>query len=227
MANPQTQGNPSEPPKKQSKNLLSMDIKDIKSIQLSNLVPQKQAVDKTSMNLYIKPKDGNSLSVVLPTLIIVIVIVALFAKFAVIDRLIALSKLQDEESAVRSQLSVLQTEMEDYEQVRSDYRRYSGKYLDDEARGYVDRIEIIELLDRVVGNLGMVSSIDIKGNTVSVRLTAYSLSDIAVMRANLEAEELVGKISVKTADRASQTYTALSVSSSFVFTVNIPVEEGA
>lgn len=224
MANPQTQGNPSEPPKKQSKSLLSMDIH---SIQFSNLVPQKQAVDKTSMNLYTKPKDGNSLSVVLPTMIIVIVFVALFAKFAVIDRLVALSRLQDEESMISSQLSVLQAEMTDYEQVRSDYRRYSGKYLDDEARGYVDRIEIIELLDRVVGNLGMVSSIDIKGNTVSVRLTAYSLSDIAVMRANLEAEELVGKISVKTADRASQTYTALSVSSSFVFTVKIPVEEGA
>ena len=224
MANQQTQGNPSEPPKKQSKSLLTMDIK---SIQFSNLVPQKQAVDKTSMNLYIKPKDGNSLSVVLPTMIIVFVIVALFAKFAVIDRLVALSKLQDEETAINSQLSILQTEMTDYEQVRSDYRRYSGKYLDDEARGYVDRIEIIELLDRVVGNLGMVSSIDIKGNTVSVKLTASSLSDIAVMRANLEAEEIVGKISVKTADRASQTYTPLSVSSSFVFTVNIPVEEGA
>ena len=224
MNQQQTPGSSSEAPKTRSKNLFSQDIK---SIQLSNIIPQKQAIEKTSMNLYIREKDGNSLSIVLPTLIVIIVVVGLFAKFAVFDRLSALHELQNEESRLSAQLAEMNASLADYDQVRSDYRRYSGKYLDDAARSYVDRLEIFALLDRVVSENGTVSSIDITGNTVSVKLTASSLAEIAAMRSRLEAEPYVSSISVKTADRGASNSTQLPVTSALVFTVSIPEEEGA
>ena len=224
MDNTNPQGGAPETPEKKpqkKKNFLQQDF------HFSDMIPQKQAVDKTTMNLFIKEKNGNSLSVVIPTLIIVGVLVALFTKFAVIDRINDLLELQRQESELSARVSAMNDSLSDYDQVRSDYRHYSGHHLDADALSQVDRLEIIHLLERVVGGLGTISSIDIQGNTVSVRLTAPTLAHIARMRAILEAEEYVTKITVRTADRSSAYFSSPNaVTSSFVFTVSLPKEEG-
>ena len=160
-----------------------------------SMYPQKR-----SMNLYVREKSVNSPSTVIATAIVLAVLITLFTRVGVLDRL---DKVRDLRSSVRdtqAQLDLLQEELSDFDEVTEKYQRYTDRYLTDEEAGLVDRGEIISIVEKNVMKVGQCPSITIRGNAVSLVVQVSSLDEVATIREKLEACENVKDVTVYTAD---------------------------
>jgi hypothetical protein len=80
---------------------------------------------KKTMNLYQIEITDNSWQRVIPFAILIIVIVFAFTKFGVFQRISQLNKLSGQVSKARVQLEQLNKSIEDYDDVKAEYIRYT------------------------------------------------------------------------------------------------------
>ena len=155
---------------------------------------------KKSMNLYQVEITDNSWQRVIPYAIVIIVIVVAFIKLGVFQRISQLNKLREQVSQAQIQLDEINKSIEDYDDVKADYIRYSDHYMLDEEGKLVDRMRIIDLIGDNVYNIGDIKSYTIAGNTVSLEVIVNTLDDVRVIGKQLEAVDWVG-IFVNTATK--------------------------
>ena len=72
---------------------------------------------KRNINLYVREKDGNSIQVVLPLAVFLIIVVFAVYRLGVVDRLAKLAQLQQQNSALKTQLEQLDEKIADYDEV--------------------------------------------------------------------------------------------------------------
>ncbi|NLK01778.1 MAG: hypothetical protein GX314_01760 [Clostridiaceae bacterium] len=156
---------------------------------------------KKSMNLYQVEITDNSWQRVIPYAIVIIVIVVAFIKLGVFQRISQLNKLREQVSQAQIQLDEINKSIEDYDDVKADYIRYSDHYMLDEGGKLVDRMRIIDLIGDNVYNIGDIKSYTIDGNTVSLEVIVNTLDDVRVIGKQLEAVDWVGNITVNTATK--------------------------
>ena len=71
----------------------------------------------------------NSWQRVIPYALLIIVIVAAFAQFGVFQRISQLNKLSEQVSKAQIQLEKLNKSIEDYDDVKTEYIRYTDDYM--------------------------------------------------------------------------------------------------
>ncbi len=174
---------------------------------------------KKSMNLYQVEITDNSWQRVIPYAILIIVIVAAFTKLGVFQRISQLNKLSEQVSKAQSQLGEFNKSIEDYDDVKTDYIRYTDYYMLEEEGTLVDRIRIIDLIGNNVYNIGDIKSYAIAGNTVSLEIIVDTLDDVRVIGKQLEAVDWVGNITVNTATKTISATGWDKVVASIVFDV--------
>lgn len=156
---------------------------------------------KTEMNLYFPVRDGNSPEIVIPAAILLALIVALFTKFCVLDRLEKVRLAQRELDTLQIRLSELDEQLETFEQTREDYYRYTRAYMTEGDAQTVDRLEIIAMLERNVPAYADYDTVTISGNSVVLKLYSAALDNVAVLQRVLEKDELVSSVTVYNADK--------------------------
>ncbi len=171
------------------------------------------------MNLYQVEITDNSWQRVIPYAILIIVIVAAFTKLGVFQRISQLNKLSEQVSKAQSQLGEFNKSIEDYDDVKTDYIRYTDYYMLEEEGTLVDRIRIIDLIGNNVYNIGDIKSYAIAGNTVSLEIIVDTLDDVRVIGKQLEAVDWVGNITVNTATKTISATGWDKVVASIVFDV--------
>ena len=153
-------------------------------------------VVKTTMNLYMKEKSELSPSRWLPAVLVIVILAALFGKFAVADRF---ARLRAAESALiqrQTQLEQLQQSYADYDEVAEQYGQYTYRGFD---RTIADRQEILDLLERDIIPYSQTRSVSVTGNVFSTTVTGLTLDQVSTMMAKLEANPLVESVTVSTA----------------------------
>ncbi len=168
------------------------------------------------MNLYQKVIDDNSWEKVIPSAIIIAIMIFLIVKFGVFGRITYLASINGQLSRAEAQLEQLQEQIEGYDELKSKYIRYTDDFKKDEEGSLVDRVDIIRLIEQKTSGIGEVSSVDIKGNTVSLKVSVSVLDDVRKIRKQLEAVDWVANVKVFTANRDS-TETGDKVTASIVF----------
>ena len=156
---------------------------------------------KREMNLYTPRRTGNSLSLVIPAALLMAVLVGLFTRFAVLDRLRRLYESERELGEMQARLATAAAELGEYEQVREDYYRRTDAYLSESDAALVDRLDILALLEARLPAYAEMGSVSITDNSAVLRLYAASLDDIAALQRSLEAEELVKEVTVYNAGK--------------------------
>lgn len=156
---------------------------------------------KKTMNLYQVEITDNSWQRVLPYALLIIVIVVAFTRFGVFQRMSQLNKLREQVSEAQIQLQELNKTLEDYDDVKTEYVRYTDDYMLDDEGKLVDRMRIIRLMDNNVSNIGEIKRYTIVGNTVSLEVIVDTLDDVRMIRKQLEAVDWVGNITVNTATK--------------------------
>lgn len=159
--------------------------------------PRKKTTPaKTSMNLYIKEKSALSPSRWLPAVLIIVILAALFGKFAVADRFARLREAESALAARQNELAQLQQTYADYDEVEEQYSQYTYRGFD---RTIADRQEILDLLERDIIPYSQTRSVSVTGNVFSTTVTGLTLDQVSTMMAKLEADPLVDTVTVSTA----------------------------
>lgn len=160
--------------------------------------------DKRSLNLAIREHTANSPSRILPVAAVLAVLILLFAKFAVADRLLAVARAQAEVADLRQQLEALNTQNTDYDTVLSEYALYSSGWMSDEELWLVDRRTVFSLLEGSVLPSANLRSLTMSENSLSLDLTGLSLRDASEIVSRLKAREDVLNVNVYTAGSAGE-----------------------
>ncbi len=146
---------------------------------------------KKTLNLIVPISRQNKLSTVLPTALIIAICIALFTKFAVIDRLNKVSKREAEVNALQTQVDAANEQLKDYDQVRNDYYRYTTYFMTESEISIVDRIELLNLLKTAAGSSVELKNIAVVNNRVSFTVSASDLKTISNFVDTLNKSSLV------------------------------------
>lgn len=157
------------------------------------------------MNLCVREKTDNSLSRVLPLAIILAILVAVFCKFAVIDRLTALSEARSKYETAARELNEAKAQVADFKEVQEQYVRYTSNFKSDEEKALADRKAALDLIQNAAKDLAEVKTVNIIGNTAVLQIRTGTLEDVRTLCTRLEANEGVISITVNRADKSETT----------------------
>lgn len=157
---------------------------------------QKGAPTKRTMNLYFKPDRTTRPATVALYVLFVLVVLLGLGKVLVYDLWAEVDRARTALSAAEAQVAAEMAELAGYDEVRERYQRYSAT---DEERELIDRMEVLDLLDRAVGSAGELSSVGMSGRMVQVQFSAVTLAQTADIVKSLEASDIVESTTVNTA----------------------------
>lgn len=161
--------------------------------------PVRRLPTKRTINLAAVGEKPLNMLVAIPSIILIILAAALVSKFAVVDRLMAVSKAQAEVATLQSYLDAGYDAIVGYGDLVEEYAHYTLSGMTEEELQTVDRTEIISMLQRVVLEKAEVGNWTITGNRVDLPITGTTLQKINMIVQELEAEELVDFCTVSTA----------------------------
>ncbi len=181
---------------------------------------------KTTLNLLVRKRTKNWAAKLVLFVILALLVLAFAAKFGVYDFLIKKQEAQQEVDALNGTLAITSAGMDDYDQVMEELNRLSSDYLNAEELQLVNRMELLNVLDRCIGSYGVISSVGVSGNTASISCTIPDLSMISRMISTLTREPLVQEVTVSSASGGDNTQEDSNLSVSVTIKMANPSEEG-
>ena len=161
----------------------------------------KSIPTKRTLNLVIKEKSEFRPELLLPAVLIVLVIAAVFGKFAVLDRYAALAEAEDLLAQDRHHLEELRASYADFDEVQAEYNRYTYTDFDRTIR---DRQDVLDLLEKYVFPVSGTQQLRITDNSVSLTLTGMTLEEVATLSEKLKADTRVDNVIINTTSYAAQ-----------------------
>ena len=142
----------------------------------------------------------------IPLLIVVIAAAVLLAKFAVIDRLNALADERAEAARLRQEIADGYRKIDSYGELTEQYAHYTFSDMTEEELTRASRLEVVDLISRVVLPSADISAWEVKGNELTLTLTGNTLQEINLIAQSLEKEEIVDFCTVTTAATRDNQY---------------------
>ena len=164
-----------------------------------NFSKKKVYPSKQYLNLAVKEKNGIDAKIAIPAIIAVLVLVGLFAKFAVLDRFAKVDAAQTELNNLNVERSIINAKLEDYDATVEEYKKYSVSWMDDVEKALVLKTDMIDLINSEILKNSETRSISISGNTISAQLVGLSLTDTSALIDRLYSRPDVKDVQVYTA----------------------------
>lgn len=162
---------------------------------------------KRSINLATVGEKPIDLKVAIPAIVLIILLAALLGKFAVVDRLLAVSRAQAEVSALQADLDASYAAMKGQDDLSDLYAHYTYSGMTQEEIQRTDRVKVLQLLQKVVIPQAEVKNWSVSGNLLTINLMHSSLQEVNLLAQQLNEHELVDYCTVTTAatnrDRSS------------------------
>lgn len=166
---------------------------------------------KTSINLVDTEQARGNLVVQLALFAIALVLIGIFAKFAVVNPLASSMESGNEVSAAQARLDALIAENADYEELNAQYDRYVVPGLSEQEQNLVDRDTVLDLLQQKVMNVGYLDSLRVVSNTVTATCLGVDLSRVSSLVESLESDERVAHVTVSTAQGENDSGTSATI----------------
>ena len=154
---------------------------------------------KRTVNLAGVGKKQVKLGVAIPAVILIIVAAILFSKFAVIDRLIKVSEAEAAVAEVQRKIDEGNARIRSFEELSEIYPHYTFSGMTEEELARVSRVEVVDLITRVIAPEAYVESFSVIGNSLTVSVTDNTLQDINLIAQKLLDEKIVSYCTVTTA----------------------------
>ena len=154
---------------------------------------------KRVINLAEVDKKTIDLRIAIPAILLILAAAFLFSKFAVADRLIAVSRAENEVTAAQRELDAAYRRLDSFGELTDLYAHYTYSGMNDEEIHRTDRAEILNLLRNVVLPDVEVSAWNVKGNELNITMTAGTLEEINHTVQKVNGNELVDFCTVSNA----------------------------
>ncbi len=192
-----------------------MDLKQPLSLPSMKSVQKATYPTKTTINMMRAQKDRFSRVTQVALFAVLLVLVGLFAKFAVIDPLAGSMGSSAQLAAAEEQLAQLKSENAHYAEVNEEYSRYVVTGLTEDERNLADRGSVLDLLESKVMGGGFPSSIKVVGNAATVTLLGVNLDEVARLVEDLKNDDSVAYVTVSTAQGETDASTSATIQISF------------
>lgn len=150
-----------------------------------------KAPSKTSINFADLGVKHSRWWLAIPAIIVILLVAAAIAKFAVIDRLDEVNVARSEASVVQSQLDLCKARIESYGELNEQYAHYTYSGMTAEEMDRVDRVTIMDLIERTLSRSVEVPSWFIKGNVLTLNVEGKNLKRINDTVQKLQDDPLV------------------------------------
>lgn len=152
---------------------------------------------KTDINLAIHEKKQNKLSTNIPTFIILVIAIAIFSKFAVINRLEQASEAENSATAAQQQLETLKEYTNNYPKVLEEYNALLASK--SSINVVATPMERLGLVERYLISASQVNSFDVVDDVITAQISGVTLNQISAIYANLMSDPLIENVQVYTA----------------------------
>ena len=179
---------------------------------------------KRSINLALTDEKPVNLKIGIPALILILLAAFAFGKFAVADRLVAVSRAEGQVSALQSELNMAYDKLNSFGELTELYAHYTYSGMTQDEVSRADRGSAIALIRRLILPRGEVSGWTLSGNTLTVNMTVKDLQTVNRTVQDIESDEHVSFCTVNTAATTDKNSGAEAVNARVTIYLN-PAEE--
>ena len=126
-------------------------------------------------------------------------VIGLFGKFAIYDRINALRKEYDNIALLEEQIEAQKKLIEGSEDLIKDYAHYTWEGMTEEEKSRVSRLDTAKLADFVKSQQMKVESMSLTKSVLTMKINARNLESVSKLIENLQKEEIVESCSVVSA----------------------------
>lgn len=178
-----------------------------KTLTRPSLKKQAPVASKSTMNLAFHESNFR-LSRVLPVILVVVIIAALFAKFGFIDMISKKTAAYAELGQKQEQMQSISAKLAEYDELAAEYGRYSYGWLTEDEAALVDRMAVLTIIEKTIDADATVQDLAINKNVLIVNISGITLENTSALVNKLEDDPLVKSVSVYTAVADDETMEA-------------------
>ena len=160
---------------------------------------------KRSINLAATEEKKVNLKIGIPAIILILAAAVAFSKFAVVDRLVAVSRAEAQVASLRSELNMAYDRLNSFGELTEIYAHYTYSGMTKEEVSRADRVSAIEMIRRLILPRGQVNSWTLSGNVLTVNMVCDNLQVVNRTVQDIESDEHVNFCTVNTAATTDRT----------------------
>jgi len=153
---------------------------------------------KTTLNLMIRERREGDLRVLIPCALAGVILVGLFCRFAVVERLAEASRAEQAAMQAELVLAQAQAELESYDEVEAEYNRYFSDALFSKEIPQ-ECMDVLSMMEKVLMGKAQVSSYSFSGNTLLLQLNLSRFGVTSELIEELYHVPMVDYVSISTA----------------------------
>lgn len=157
---------------------------------------------KKTMN-FVHHKSSFNLKKVLPIVLVVILVAAVFVKFGIMDQLDKKTAAYSELSLKQEQLAVINAKLAGYDELEQQYGRYSYGWMNDSEVNMVSRMDVLALVEQKIVPAAVVENLAVNNNVLTLNIHGITLEQASTMVKSLEDSPLVTSATVYNAVAAN------------------------
>ena len=161
---------------------------------------------KRSINLAFAGLKKSNIRLGVLALILIMLSLGLFSKYAVYDRLVAVEQARGEVASVERQIAEGKAAIEAFGELADRYAHYTYSGMTDAELSRADRKAVLDMLDRLVLPTNYVESWTLKDNKLTLYISGKTLQELNLVTQLLEQDELVDYCTVTTASTNETDY---------------------
>lgn len=181
---------------------------------------------KHTINLmYTEQAKGNNPKIVLPVAVLVFLLILLFTKFMVIDKVATAMRAEAEIQSVRTQTEALRQQNQNYDKIKAEYNRFSNAAYNDEELSLIGVDHVLTLIDNRIIQRADIESCVYGENVLNVVLSDVTLQETSDIVSLLYQDPYVTEVSVSTASTNEQENPTQKVVANMTIQLSTPKEE--
>ena len=188
--------------KDQKQSLLTRDVADLfQKKAVSKAQPVRKgliSMSKQTMNLVYHEPVFRVQKVLLVVLIAAVMMVT-FVKFGILDPVNGRAEAYKQLAAKQEQYADARKRLEDYEEIASQYTRYSYGLMTENEINLVNRMDVLKLVEKEIAPNGHIQNFAVNNNVLTVNMDGITLDRASNMVNRLEQNDLVTKATINSA----------------------------
>ncbi len=154
---------------------------------------------KKTINMATVGEKKTRFTTVFLTFILILLLVAAFAKFLVMDRLALVDQEEQKVRDLRTQLSAANAKLDSFGELKEKYAHYTFADMTGEELRRVERSDVVDLIERIVMPNATLNNWNVRQNQLTLNVTLNTLQDTNLLAQLLNEDAMVEFATVKNA----------------------------
>ena len=182
------------------KSILTMDVKDLAKLLKPAPKSKKGTVksSKRSMN-FVHHKSEFNIMKVLPVAAVIAAALSIFVRVGFLDMLDQKTIAYRNLASKQERLAAVNTRLVDYEELASQYGRYSYGWMSEAEVSLVNRLDVLNLVEEEITPYATLENFAVNNNVLTLNIYGITLENASDMVNRLEQSPLVANASVYSA----------------------------